>query len=291
MESMKQPPHASSLSESESQSMASTADDDSNVDNSSLISWPFSVVEEPDPVSAFEKEWMSIVGRVEVLLLEDQDVATGRVLDRRIQIVCLPSDSDKVISMFRHQLEDNVVDEGGENESDHVTTMLEKIASGFIDSCGVMNCECDAPKSALRKSGDDKNIERAVSFDKVDIHEFNMTLGDHPAAASGPPITIDWEKKARISSIALDEYERSRRPRRHRKELKMSMKTRCGILQREAHFSAQEITQAWEDALKVRKQRRETLEGGMWKMIYDDFWESANRKFNRVTSSVTGLIL
>ncbi|KAL7574911.1 hypothetical protein ACA910_010741 [Epithemia clementina (nom. ined.)] len=253
----------------------------------SPCSFSFPVVEEPPPESNMEKEWMTIVGRIEVLLLEDQD-EFGKIVNRRLQIICLPSDSDKVVSAFRDQLDDNVLsNDAGETRGPSV---FETLASGFLE-CASSTCE--APRSALRKHKEKKSvgISRSVSFDRVNIHEFNMTLGDHPSAASGPPIAIDWEKKPKISSISLDEYERSREPRRHRKQLKMSMKTRCGILQREAHFSAKEITQAWENALAVRKQRRETLQGGLWRMIYDDFWESANRKYNRVSNSVTGMFL
>lgn len=262
----------------------------SSISTSSAEPFSLPVVEEPPPDSDLEKEWMSIVGRLELVLLEDQD-ENGNIVNRRLQIICLPSDSSLVVSDYRYEL-DEVVD--ADLLESPLTAMLETITNGFMDSCGQGEL-CTSPRSVLRRNNGDRdrilNLKRIVSFDKVNIHEFKITLGDHPSASSGPPVAIDWERKRRVTSLPLDEYEQNRQPRRHRKQLKMSLKTRCGILQKEAHFSAHEITQAWENALLVRKQRRETLKGGLWKMVQDDFWESANRKMNRITNSVTGMIL
>ena len=252
-----------------------------------VASLSFPIVKEAPPRSNMEKEWMSILGRIEVLLLEDQD-ENGASVNCRIQIICLPSDSVvDVASAFTSSRSDS--DFGDESLEDPNSSIFERIST-FMGCCVSTTCLPDPPKSALRKRGDESSVARSVSFDKVELREFNMTLGDHPSAVTGPPIAIDWEKEARVSSISLDDYERSRNPRRHRRQLKMSMRTRCGILERQTNFSSHEITKAWEEALLVRKQRMETIEGGMWQMIKDDFWESANRKFKRMSNSATGMI-
>mmetsp|Transcript_39258 Transcript_39258/g.81472 ORF Transcript_39258/g.81472 Transcript_39258/m.81472 type:complete len:345 (-) Transcript_39258:250-1284(-) len=247
------------------------------------------IVEEAPPISDVEKEWMTVMGRVEVLMLEDQD-EDGRLINKRIQIICLPEDSFQVSSFLR----DRYYQQQEEAEGQEVPiSILEQFTNTFMESCA-MQCDREptvAPKSAMRKDGDDRSVRlsRSVTFDKIDIHEFNMTLGDHPSAVSGPPMMLDWNAKT-SSCMSLDDYERRRGVRRHRRQLKMSMKTRCGILQTEGNFSAAAITQAWEQAMVVRRQRRETLKGGVFQMVYEDFWESANRKWRRVTDSVSGMI-
>mmetsp|Transcript_9538 Transcript_9538/g.12627 ORF Transcript_9538/g.12627 Transcript_9538/m.12627 type:complete len:334 (-) Transcript_9538:291-1292(-) len=250
------------------------------------------IVEEAPPLSNLEKEWLTAMGRVEVVLLEDEDLE-GQSVNRRFQIICLPTDSLLVSPLLRRShIEGGILDPEVEEVSPN---MFEQLAGVLLESCVVTTgcgSECNTmPKSALRKDDNCLRPTTSVSFDKVDIHEFNMTLGNHPSAVTGPPVMLDSEDKSRASSWTLDDYERNRGARRTRKNLKMSMKTRCGILQKEANFSAKDITKAWEEAMVVRRQRRETLKGGVAQMAYEDFWESATRKLHRMIDSLYGMIL
>ena len=244
----------------------------------------YQITERDGASSRIGKEWMSAMGRVEVLLLEEAD-------EKRFQIVCLPSENVQASDYMKDTFHLEDPDELPPN-------MFEQIANLFMDSCAG-DTSCAVPiRSALRnkqrkssKQAPALGLSRSVTFDKVDIHSFGMTLGDHPSAVTGPPVALDWDNKSSTSCFALDDYERFRGERRDRRELKLSMKTRCGILQKEANISAREISQAWEEAMVVRRQRRETLKGGLAQMAYDDFWESANRKLHRATSTLSDMIL
>jgi hypothetical protein len=199
------------------------------------------------------------------------------------------------------------------SEGELPQSMMDHFTSTFMETCAVdtsssghQTAATFTPKSALRSKQhywqtqpasfeyhDDVGLEKknSVSFDKVDIHEFLMTLGDHPSAASGPPVAIDWEHKiANHNSLNLDDYERSRHGvRRSRKDLKLSLRDRKGILlgPNGRNFSNQEVHLAWQEARNIRKQRRETLRRGVFLMVYDDMIESANRKMSRFADSIT----
>lgn len=164
-------------------------------------------------------------------------------------------------------------------------------------------CECATEavkplKSILRPSkrkfrgagepvqSDDETAEgeraRTVHFKQVDIREFQMTLGNHPSAASGPPVMLDWDVKSDPEIMDLETYERGRQPRRSRRQLKLSLQQRHLILVKQRGFSFEEVKGAWQEALEIRKQRKETLERGLALMKWDEVWESTCRKFNRL---------
>ena len=124
--------------------------------------------------------------------------------------------------------------------------------------------------------------DRSVKFDKVDIREFKMTLGNHPSATSGPPVMLDWDTQPSPHVIDLESYEKARQPRRNRRQLKLSLQQRHGILVKERGFSFEEVKSAWQDALEIRKQRKETLERGLALMKWDEVWESTCRKISRL---------
>jgi hypothetical protein len=121
-----------------------------------------------------------------------------------------------------------------------------------------------------------------VQFKDIDIREFQMTLGNHPSATSGPPVMLDWEYNPEPKMLDLETYEKAREPRRNRRQLKLSLQQRHIILVKERGFSFEEVKGAWQEALEVRKQRKETLERGLALMKWDEVWESTCRKFHRL---------
>ena len=123
---------------------------------------------------------------------------------------------------------------------------------------------------------------RSVQFKDVDVREFKMTLGNHPSATSGPPVMLDWDSKLEPKITDLETYERGRHPRRSRRQLKLSLQQRHIILVKERGFTFDEVKGAWQEALNVRKQRKETLERGLALMKWDEVWESTCRKFARI---------
>jgi hypothetical protein len=143
-------------------------------------------------------------------------------------------------------------------------------------NCSEWNC------TPAAESGDNYNKGPSIVFKDVDIREFDMTLGNHPSATSGPPVRLDWESGKSQKVVSLEDYERAREPRRSRRQLKLSLQQRHGILVKQRGFSFEEVKSAWQDALEIRKQRKETLERGMGLMKWDEVWESTCRKVNRL---------
>ena len=236
------------------------------------------------PAIAEDAELLN-VGSIEVEAVEDSE--RGKVLNR---IVCesphdLNSDAEVEDQLNRSN---SIVNE--EEGVEITQSILDSIASTFMNTCG--GCQNFYPKSALRKKSDSRPpavpmSERTVSFSSLEIREFNMTLGDHPSAISGPPVALDWDQGAGARVVDLDEYERARSPRRKRRQLKLSYKDRKGILQNS--FSDDEINKQWREALEIRMQRKETLSRGLVLMTMDDIWESTCRKTKRLSNGISSV--
>lgn len=209
------------------------------------------------------------------------------VLDRHIE------ETEPELSSFT-ALEGNIDDVHPRKNRARVDEIMEHL----IDSpC----CQCSASATAHRplrsvlkspkwsdpaiyhtSATDNRSKSYSVTFQNVDIHEFSMTLGDHPAACSGPPVRLDWDASLKFFEVNLEEYEKLRIRRRNRKQLKLSLQQRHNILVKERGFSFEEVKGAWHDALEIRRQRKETLERGLALMKWDEVWESTCRKFNRL---------
>ena len=175
-----------------------------------------------------------------------------------------------------------------EEEEDVFCNALDSAITTF--TCGLVDepCHSGMPlKSALRvrdPSSPEVVVDRNVSFNELKIREYDMTLGDHPSAVTGPPVQLSWDHKPEMA-IGLEEYERAREPRRNRRQLRLSYKERERVLFNERGFTPEEVNSAWMEALMVRKQRKETLSldgcseangGGVgehttkdWKTLYD----------------------
>jgi hypothetical protein len=128
--------------------------------------------------------------------------------------------------------------------------------------------------------------QHSVQFQNVDIRNFKMTLGNHPSATTGPPVMLDGELSephhlAR-KIMTLDKYEKTRPPRRKRRQLKLTLQQRHNILVKERGFTFEEVKGAWQESLSIRRQRKETLDRGLAMMKWDEVWESTCRKFNRL---------
>lgn len=197
---------------------------------------------------------------------------TESLLDNDDESICNPEEEEELL-----QEEEGVEVDAG---------FLEQLAVAILEGC---HCGPCAPyKSALRtgKKHEHSSTDRGVSFSCLQIREFNMTLGDHPSAVSGPPVALDWDSQAEERTVNLDEYERTRNPRRKRRQLKLSYKDRKKILEKQRGFTTDEVNQAWSEALKIRQQRKETLQRGTLLMMWDEFSESTLRKYNRMLTFV-----
>lgn len=155
------------------------------------------------------------------------------------------------------------------------TTIYDQFTSLCAPVCG----NTFPKKSAMRTRGS-ISTARSVSFNSLTVREYDLTLGDHPSSASGPPVQLNWQHKAE-NTMPLDDYEQMRQPRRKRRQLKMSFQEREQLLQ-ESGFTMDELKNAWMNSLKVRQQRYETVMTGSLTTKMEEAWESTCRKFNRL---------
>ena len=186
--------------------------------------------------------------------------------------------------------EDNIVLNpitlGRQLESQEEAYFYETLSDNLMNACTA--CTSSKPevkprKSALKKPSStfkSSSQDRTVGFNALKIREYALTLGDHPSASSGPPMTLDWTPTGEEKIISVDQYEQGRQPRRSRRALKMSYQKREAVLEAQG-FTMDQVRLAWEESLKVRKQRHETILQGAFSTKVEEACQSAARKFWR----------
>ncbi|KAL3943986.1 MAG: hypothetical protein SGBAC_001939 [Bacillariaceae sp.] len=202
-----------------------------------------------------------------------------------------------------------ILDESDERDTELVFYDAREVDDGSVDNllCFLVDSACVSTESCrplesilstsskrmLNREGgklhDDSESRRSVEFKGVVVREFGLTLGDHPNAISGPPIRLDWQNFQKESRMNLDEYEeaRKRKPRRSRRQMKLSLSERHRILVKEQGHSFSEIKGAWKTALQVREQRIETSSQTLLQRKFDEAWESLCRKYWRLLDKTT----
>ena len=233
------------------------------------------------------KDAALVVGSIEVECVPGE---TPNQLIDRVQLVPAEESRDDLVT-HQHSMDDPEYLEMEEEGIETPDTFLEQLAGVFMDG---LHCGPCAPvyKSALRAPSRARGAVSSacdaarVTFSCLEIHEFPMTLGDHPSATSGPPVALDWNSEARESIVDLDEYEQKRNPRRKRKQLRLSYRDRKRLLEQQKGFSTEQVNSAWAEALRIRQQRQETLKRGSLMMMWDDFSESSQRKLSRIAEAV-----
>lgn len=115
-------------------------------------------------------------------------------------------------------------------------------------------------ESSTLSSSSTERIKRVTSFSKIEIREYNITLGDNPGGRSGPPISLDWKyNKSTTQIVDVDLYEQTRPPRRSRIEMHMGGGVRTFRLMREQGFSMTDMRKAAKKATEIRRQREKTI--------------------------------
>ena len=97
--------------------------------------------------------------------------------------------------------------------------------------------------------------KKSVSFSSIDIREYERTIGTH-MDIDGLPLTSDWVYDER-DSIAVDDYENARSPRKPVEDLLLSANERRLILMRDCGMST-ELLNAVEQRL-IMKRRLDML--------------------------------
>jgi hypothetical protein len=118
---------------------------------------------------------------------------------------------------------------------------------------------------------------KRVAFTKVHVRSYERTLGDNPSVTEGPPIGIGWDFDSE-DHYSVDEWENyrhdNRRPSDH---LTVSRDARQIILS-EAGFTQREIANSIRCVLKVKHQRRTTV-NNLKSFAMEESMEKVSRKF------------
>jgi len=123
--------------------------------------------------------------------------------------------------------------------------------------------------------------KNSLQFSKINIREYSRTVGDNPSCSCGPPISISWEYNV-IGDIDLDDYENSRPPRRLQSEMVLPRYLREDILRFEWNASRKDITESVRQNVKIKHQRRTTINNLGKAEKLEELIESVLRKLRRL---------
>jgi hypothetical protein len=121
-----------------------------------------------------------------------------------------------------------------------------------------------------------------VSFDRIFIREFEITLGDHPDTTAGPPVTLSWHHKESYE-MSIDDWESGKIKRRLGYELRLPANVRRRWLLEDKNIDEAMIRATMKEVTRSKSQRCMTfalLDTGVenWQVVC----ESTLRKLNRL---------
>lgn len=159
-------------------------------------------------------------------------------------------------------------------------TSLTSLRSGSISSNTGRSIRVEEPETdSFQASTGMKRVSSNVSFQTVNVREYDRTLGDNPSCMSGPPISLDWSY-SKTTALPIDEYETNRTPRRNSQPLRMNKFKREKMLKSKLGYSEEEIENAKKEKKKVQRSRSVT-------QFVSPFWriehacQSVKRKLGR----------
>jgi hypothetical protein len=120
---------------------------------------------------------------------------------------------------------------------------------------------------------------RSVEFGSIEIRQHGMVLGDHPDCSFGPPVQLGWDCQEKTLQN-VDDYELSRRPRRHRRNLSINYFQRKDLLINDLGMSEQEVKAASKQVSKDKIHRALTRTFLPLHRL-EDVVESSRRKVRR----------
>jgi hypothetical protein len=142
-------------------------------------------------------------------------------------------------------------------------------------------------KSCLKKldggSSSDLSLSRLpkrVSFDKIEILQFPIEVGDNPCA-QGVPISIGWEADE-TDVFDLDLYEQHKPERRGRAGIHIPARIRQDLLAAEG-TTLREMLEAVKEAQKIHKSRLKSIRSQKWDGVHYAM-EMTSRKIRKVAS-------
>lgn len=125
------------------------------------------------------------------------------------------------------------------------------------------------------------NGPKKISWNQVEVRYYERIVTDNPAVQSGPAIGIGWKYK-RGGRVDIDYWEQSRGQPRLSPELVLPRHVRERML-REAGISQKDIAEMIRATLKVRNQRKQTV-NNLPAAAIEEAVEKTRRRFSRILS-------
>jgi len=135
-------------------------------------------------------------------------------------------------------------------------------------------------------SCDDFRVIRAkrVSFDFIQIREYEQVLGDNPSVSSGPPLSIGWKFCQESATYAIDDYESLHPQRRASSELRIPAEVRKATLMNEFGFSEKDIKESCAEVNRVKVKRSQTRDLNVTVEAFQEVVQKSGKKITKVFS-------
>ena len=140
------------------------------------------------------------------------------------------------------------------NNNDGLKSILKSSAASPL--CSTTSMECKEEEEIGR------GLRLSVTFDFVEIREYERVVGDNPSCARGPPVAIGWIYQSG-TVCPVDDYETLLRgPRRTKREFHLTAEQRTQILVDEWECSEEDIRRARREATYIQYCRAKTSFSG-----------------------------
>lgn len=117
-----------------------------------------------------------------------------------------------------------------------------------------------SPSSMSKSQHGQTALRRAtITFDQVNIREYERVLGDNPSVTSGPPLSIGWRYSPSTLKMSIDDYEENKGSPRSSSEYLVPKSVRVATLKEHADIPHREMVNVVRAIQKTKSQRRKTV--------------------------------
>lgn len=118
-----------------------------------------------------------------------------------------------------------------------------------------------------------------VSFQSVNVREYDRTIGDNPSCSSGIPISLDWSHSSEVIH-KVDDYEKLKYMKNTKYVTRITPQRRESLVKMNLGYSDEEIALYMKETKKVQRSRSMTdLVSPFWRIQHA--YQSASRKVHR----------
>ena len=146
--------------------------------------------------------------------------------------------------------------------------------------------DSDKDSDRLKHKSSRTDSSGSVRFEKLTFRNYPVVLGDNPSITSGPPISLDWQHGASYE-LSVEEYERSRPPRRDKKNMVLPKSVRQEWLLSEG-YSRGEMREAEKVALREQKNRLQTAKKRLVVHVMEEKSEALGRTLKNILRRRSG---